>query len=195
MKKSFLLLPALLLATLSLSGQGNSGPRLFLDIPHLYAVAPNVEGIKNQLGLGAETAFNVGTHWSVARVGGGALFTLDPQSRELQESFLVTPFLLAEVGAGLYRSNGNRCAKSKQSAFTALGKAGVRYTFNNKDVRELTDESGRMDYTLGAEFGYFFIRDMFKNTEVSLSTAYLTKSKVVMVNFGIKMFLNLRANR
>ncbi len=176
-------------------GQVNSGPRLFLDIPNIYATVPDVENVKNQLGLGAETAFNVGSHWSVARVGGGAMFTLDPQAEELQESFLATPYVLFEAGAGMYRSNGNRCAKTKQKAFTALGKVGLRYTFNPKEVRDLTTENGVLDYTVGAEFGYFFIRDMFKNTELFLNGAYLTQSKVVMGNLGIKFFLNLRANR
>ncbi len=193
--QKFLFLPLLFCAVFAASGQVNSGARLFLDVPNIYFVAPDVERLKNQLGMGLETAFNVGTHWSVARVGGGALFTLDPQVKELQESFLVTPFVLAEAGAGIYRSNGNRCAKTKANAFTALAKVGLRYTFNNKSLRDASEKSGIMDYTLGAEFGYFFIRDMFKNTEVFLGGNYLTKSKVVMANFGIKFFLNLRANR
>lgn len=193
--QKLLFLPTLLFISITAFGQVNSGARLFLDIPDIYAVAPNVEGIKNQLGAGLGTAFNVGTHWSVARVGGGALFTLDPQVRELQESFLVTPFVLFEAGAGIYRSNGNRCARTKQNAFTALGKVGVRYTFYPKSVREINDESGVMDYTVGAEFGYFFIRDMFRNTEVFVGGSYLTKSEIVMVNLGMKLFLNLRANR
>jgi len=193
--QKFFFLPALLCISITAFGQVNSGARLFLDLPDLYAVVPNVEGIKNQLGAGLGTAFNVGTHWSVARVGGGALFTLDPQVKELQESFLVTPFVLFETGAGIYRSNGNRCARTKQNAFTALGKVGARYTFYPKSVRDATDESGVMDYTVGAEFGYFFIRDMFKNTEVLVGGSYLTKSEIVMVNLGIKIFLNLRTNR
>jgi len=189
----FLLLP--FLAATAAFGQVNSGARLFLDIPNIFATAPSVENIDHQVGLGLETAFNVGSHWSVARVGGGAAFTLDPKVKELQESFLVTPHILAEVGAGIYRSNGNRCAKTKANAFTALGKVGLRYTFYPKKVSDITNENGVMDYTVGAEFGYFFIRDMFRNTEVFLNGAYLTKSEVILVNFGIKFFLNLRANR
>ena len=52
-----------------------------------------------------------------------------------------------------------------------------------------------LDYTVGAEFGYFFIRDVFKNFEVFLDGRYHTKAEVVSANFGFKMFLNLRANR
>ena len=194
MRKS-LCLPVLFFISVAAFGQANSGARLFLDIPNIYAVVPDVEGIRNQLGAGLETAFNVGTHWSVARVGGGALFTLDPQVRELQESFLVTPFVLLETGAGIYRSNGNHCARTNQNAFTALGKIGLRYTFHNQSLRDSSGKSGVMDYTVGAEFGYFFLRDMFRNIEVFLGGSYLTKSEVVMGNVGIKMFLNLRADR
>ncbi|MEO6039811.1 MAG: hypothetical protein ABIQ93_15460 [Saprospiraceae bacterium] len=193
--QKFLFLPILFFAVVTASGQVNSGARLFLDIPELYAVAPNVENVGHQLGLGLGTAFNVGTHWSVARAGGGAMFTLDPSTKELQESFLVTPYVLAEVGAGIYRSNGNRCAKTKANAFTAMGKFGVRYTFYPKKIRELSPDNGILDYTVGAELGYFFIRDMFRNTEVFLNGVYLTKSEVVLINFGMKFFLNLRANR
>jgi hypothetical protein len=43
--------------------------------------------------------------------------------------------------------------------------------------------------------GYFFIRDVFKNTEVFLDGNYFVNSKIIGVNFGFKMFLNLRADR
>jgi hypothetical protein len=168
------------------------GPRLFLDLPVIYATAPDVEQIGNRLGAGIETAFNVGTHWSVARLGGGANFTLDPKADDVGESFLTTPFARLEVGAGMYRSNGNKCAKTKQNAFTVLAKGGLFYNFAKKEG-EIEPE--RLDYTVGAEFGYFFIRDVFKNYEVFLAGNYHTKAKVVSANFGFKMFLNLRANR
>lgn len=182
MKKHYAL-AALLAAALSVQAQ--DGPRLFLDIPNIYFAAPDVEKIGNLLGAGAETAFNVGTHWSVARVGGGAIFSLDPKSDDVGGSFLTTPYILSEIGLGKYRSNGKRCAKTHQSAYTALAKAGVRYDFEAKQT----------DVTVGAELGYFFIRDIFRNYELFLSGNYYTKAKVVSANFGFKFFLNLRANR
>jgi hypothetical protein len=169
-----------------------SGPRLFLDLPVIYATAPNVEKIGNRLGAGIETALNVATHWSTARIGGGATFTLDPKAEDVGDSFLTNPFAMLEVGAGLYRSNGNKCAKTKQNAFTALAKGGLLYSFRKEEAGEELD---RLDYTVGAEFGYFFIRDVFKNYEVFLSANYHTKAEVVSANFGFKMFLNLRADR
>jgi hypothetical protein len=181
MKKCIL---ASLLLTLAWAANAQKEPRLFLDVPALYVTAPDVSKIGNRLGAGADIDFNVGTHWSVARLGGGAVFSLDPKSSDVSKSFLTAPFAAFEVGLGKYRSNGNRCAKTYQAAFTAMAKGGLRYDFQAK----------QMDYTAGAELGYFFIRDMFKNYEVFLSGNYLTKSKVVMASFGFKLFLNLRAS-
>lgn len=52
-----------------------------------------------------------------------------------------------------------------------------------------------MDYTVGAELGYFYIRDVFKNYEVLLTTDYYTRAKVLGVTAGFKLFLNLRGQR
>lgn len=181
------------LAAVCLPAQAQySGPRLFLDIPNIYFHSPDVEKIGNRLGAGAEIAMNVGTHWSVARLGGGATFTLDPKADDVGESFRTTPYGLLEVGAGIYRSNGNKCARTRQNAFTAMAKGGLFYNFAKEDEGV---ELERLDYTVGAEFGYFFIRDVFRNFEVFLSGNYHTKAKVVSGNFGFKMFLNLRAGR
>ncbi len=173
--------------------QAQTRARIFLDIPAIYLAAPDVENISRLAGLGAETALNVGTHWGVSRLGGGATFTLDPKSDDLGKSFNVNPYAMLEAGVGKYRSNGNRCARTKQNAYTILAKGGVRYNFFNKDVREVLDKNGEIDYTLGAEFSYFFIRDVFRNNEIFLAGNYLTQSKVISVNFGFKVFLNLRA--
>lgn len=161
------------------------GPRLFLDIPNIYLAAPDVERVGNLLGAGAETAFNVGSHWSVARLGGGAIFSLDPKSEDVGGSFNTAPYVFVEAGLGKYRSNGRKCAKTHQSAFTLLGKGGVRYDF----------DAQKIDYTVGAEFGYFFIRDIFKNYEIFLNANYLTQAQTISAGFGFKLFLNLRANR
>ena len=73
-----------------------------------------------------------------------------------------------------------------------MAKGGLFYNFRKAEEGV---EVERLDYTVGAEFGYFFIRDVFRNFEVVLSGNYSTKSKVVGANLGFKMFLNLRADR
>lgn len=185
----------LLFCTSSLFSQ-NSGPRLFLDIPHLYFSAPDVENIGNLMGLGLGAAFNVGTHNAVLRVGGGSDFLLNPQSNDIQESFTIKPYGMAEAGVGIYRSNGNKCAKSNRAAYTLMAKGGARYRFDTEGVlRPVDDKSYGMDYTVGAELGYFYIRDVFKNYEVVLTADYYTRAKAVGLTAGFKLFLNLRADR
>lgn len=173
----------------------NRGARLFLDIPSLYFAAPDVENIGTNLGVGAALAMNVATHNVVGRVGGGSTFTINPKNSNFKESFAYAPFVMAEAGAGMYRSNGDLCAKTKRNAYTVLGKAGARYIFNTSDLRGADDPIGAMDYTVGVELGYFYIRDVFKNFEVVLDGNYFTQSKTISANFGFKVFLNLKANR
>jgi hypothetical protein len=186
MKQFLFLLLLVLLANTAQAQYG--GPRVFLDLPTIYVSAPDVQKVGNLLGAGAETALNVGNHWCVGRIGGGAVFSLDPKSEDVGSSFLTTPYALMEFGVGKYRSNGNQCAKTHQSAFTAMAKGGLRYNFEK-------DAANPLDYSVGAEFGYFFIRDMFKNYEVFTSGNYLVKGKTFGVNFGFKLFLNLKAKR
>jgi hypothetical protein len=169
-------------------------PRLFLDVPSFAVVAPDVENVKNNIGLNAETAMNFGTHWSVARLGGGVNATVDPKSNKLEDSFLATPYAMLEIGLGKYRTNGDKCSRTNKNAFTAMVKGGLRYIFNTNPAPTGKDFSG-LDYTIGAEFGYFLIRDVFKNSEVVLQSHYSVKAKTVSVALGYKMFLNLRANR
>jgi hypothetical protein len=189
--KHLLLSFALLLASLALHAQ-YGGPRLFLDIPVIGFTAPDVTKISNSVGASLETAMNVASHWGTVRVGGGALFTVSPDADDVAKSFNTTPFVLMEAGAGLYRSNGNRCAKTKQNAFTAIAKVGLRYEFRD---RILEQEPQQLDYTIGGEFGFFFIRDVFKNYEVFLSPNYHFNAEALSATFGFKMFLNLRADR
>jgi hypothetical protein len=188
-----LLFSAILLAAVLPAQAQYGGPRLFLDIPSIYFAAPDVENIGNNLGAGAEIAMNVGTHWGVARLGGGAIFTVDPQADEV--TVLTTPYAIVEAGAGIYRSNGNKCAKTHSNAFTAIAKGGIFYNFNTQEKEPGGEKPDGLDYTVGAELGYFFIRDVFKNFELFLDARYHTKAEVVSGNFGFKMFLNLRANR
>jgi hypothetical protein len=195
MKKSFLLFAAFAAFITIIHAQGNRGPRLFLDVPIVHLAAPDVNLIANRIGAGVGTALNIGTHWSTARIGGGAIFSMDPQSRELESTFVTTPYALLEVGAGKFRTNGNQCSKTKSKAFTAMGKVGMRYAFITKPLKADAVAPEKFDVTLGVELGYFFIRDVFKNTEVFLDGNYFVNSKIVGVNFGFKMFLNLRADR
>ncbi|MBK9336658.1 MAG: hypothetical protein IPM98_08695 [Lewinellaceae bacterium] len=172
------------------------GPRLFLDVPSFYAHTPNVENVGHRLGAGLDVAMNVGTHWGVSRLGLGTTFTFDPQAENFDQTTLWGPFALLEAGAGMYRSNGNQCAKNNQSAFTALGKVGMRYDFNSEAVvTEEGVEPNQLDFTLGVELGYFYIRDVFRNMEFVMSGNYHTQAKTISANIGFKFFLNLRANR
>ncbi len=196
MKKTFLLLAAFAaLTTMARAQQYSTGPRLFLDVPIVHLAAPDVTLIGNRLGLGLGTAMNVATHWSTARIGGGAIFSMDPQSRDVQSTFVTTPYALFEVGAGKFRTNGNQCNHTKQKAFTAMAKAGVRYLFITEPLEPEGVAPEKLDYTAGIELGYFFIRDVFKNTEVFLDGNYLINSKIYTANFGFKLFLNLKADR
>lgn len=192
MKNVFTLL-LVVLSAVSMQAQGL--PRLFLDIPHIYFSAPDVENINNLMGVGTGAAFNVGTHWGVARIGGGADFTVDPKSNDIGDSFQAIPYGLFEAGVGVYRSNGNKCARTHHGAFTAMGKCGARYRFDTRDIILADDRAYGADFTVGAEFGYFYIRDIFKNYEFSMSADYYTQAKILSVSAGFKLFLNLRANR
>lgn len=195
MKKSLLLVAAFAaLSTLAFAQPVSKGARLFLDIPVIHLAAPDVTLIGNRIGIGAGTAMNVATHWSTARLGGGAVFSMDPQSKDVQETFVTTPYVMFEAGAGKYRTNGNQCSKTKSKAFTAMAKAGVRYAFISEALEPEGEVPDKFDVTVGAELGYFFIRDVFKNTEVFLDANYHVNSKIISANFGFKMFLNLRAS-
>ncbi len=188
------LIPVLfLLVCHSLSAQ--YGPRLFLDIPGIYFTAPDAQNIKTNMGLGTDASFNIATHNTVVRLGGGSLFTANPQSDSVLGSFLTTPFVKFEVGAGRYRSNGNKCAKTHRPAFTTLVKAGVRYNFFPSRNRPELTESGALDYNVGLEFGYFYIRDIIKNYEVFANGNYYLKSKTVAAEAGFRVFFNMRGRR
>ena len=189
-----LLIPGLFLfAFNSLSAQ--YGPRLFLDAPGIFFAAPDANNIGTSLGLGTDISFNIATHNTVVRIGGGSLFTTNPKSEDLLNSYLITPFVKLEAGAGKYRSNGNKCAKTHRPAFTAMAKAGIRYNFfPSKNFPEGT-KSGAVDYSVGAEFSYFYIRDIIKNSEVFASGNYYLESKTIAAEIGFRFFFNLRGRR
>ena len=172
----------------------HSFPRLFVDIPVIAIGTPNVEKAGNLMGASAETAFNFAAHWFVTRVGGGAGISLDPKSKELKETVVTTPYALFEAGLGKYRSNGNNCAITHANAFTAMAKAGIRYNFKTDIYDTPTAKADPMDFTVGAEFGYFFLRDVFKNYEFFLDGNYHVRAEVISARLGFKLFLNLRAD-
>jgi hypothetical protein len=190
-----LLLPLCVFSALTTSVYAQEGPRMFMDVPAIFVAAPDFENIKTNIGLGGAFAFNVGTHWSVVRVGAGVQATADPKE-DLQESLATTPFALFEAGGGMYRSNGDRCARTKRAAFTVLGKGGLRYYFDTRDEVASQDDTGYgLDYTVGAELGYFYIRDMFRNFEVVADINYHFNAERLSLTLGFKHFLNLRATR
>ncbi len=156
MKKHFLLFASCVAFSIpAISQQTAKLPRLFLDIPIVHLAAPDVTLVGNRLGVGVGTAMNVATHWSTARLGGGAVFSMDPQSREVQETFVTSPYMLFEVGAGKYRTNGNQCSKTKSKAFTAMAKAGVRYAFISEALEPEGEVPDKFDVTVGAETWLF----------------------------------------
>lgn len=193
-----ILLALAFIASLVYRMEAQDNTRLFLDVPNIYVTSPDLEHAGKRVGMGLGFAMNVGTHWSVARLGIGASVTADPQSDDFESSLITTPYALIEAGAGKYRSNGDRCAKTKRAAFTAMGKAGLRYYFDTRKSEpgvELDDTGFGVDYTVGAELGYFYIRDIFRNFEVVADANYHIKAKVISATFGFKFFLNLKANR
>lgn len=185
MKKVYFLsfVCSLFFASLALA-QG-SFPRVFLDIPSISVFTPDVENFNDQFGAGIGSAINLGTHWGVARLGGGLDALISTEKKVEEDDLIWAPYVNGEVGLGMFRSNGNKCAAHNASAFTAMPIAGYRYDFQG-------DGSGSP--YLAAELGYFYIKDVFKNQEVFLRGDYYTESKNVAIRLGFRMFLNLRAD-
>ncbi|MBR9920360.1 MAG: hypothetical protein GYB31_05915 [Bacteroidetes bacterium] len=190
MKK--LLLPCLFFFALSANAQFD-GPRLFWDIPSIYLTAPDVGNISQQAGIGIETAFNVAVHYGTVRAGGGAFFTVNPGADDIPESFFTTPYFLLEAGGGLYRTNPNKCASSNRGAFTAMGILGMRYHINTRDLTTFAEaEKYGAHFGMGVELGYFYIQDMFRNTEVVLRGTYYPGISTFSAELGMKIFFNVR---
>ena len=190
----FILLPLALFLSLKTFGQGI--PRYFLDAPAFYLIAPDAKHIADRAGLGLNVAMNIATYNATLRFGGGAASTVGPKADDLGESVLMHYNGFVESGFGLYRSNGDRCAKDNRSAYTAMVVGGLRYDYPNKELGEsVAATPNGFDYTVGAELGYFYIRDIIRNTEYTLRGDYFVKAKTVGAQFGIKIFFNLRGRR
>ena len=170
-----------------------TGPRYFWDIPSFYLTAPDLVNAGERAGIGLETTFNVAAHWGTSRIGGGAMLTVNPTSEKIAESLVVTPYFLFEAGAGMYRTNGNHCAATHRGAFTAMPVLGIRYDINTQELTtEAEQEFYGFNFLIGAELGYFFIRDILRNTEVVLRANYYPGNGNIALNVGFKFFLNMR---
>lgn len=188
------MLISLAFMALSLSASAQySGPRLFWDLPTFFATAPNVSQLENQVGIGLGTAFNVATFWGTSRLGTGAAVTLDPKSSDIGNSFQVIPYGLLEGGLGIYRSNGSQCNQTNQNAFTAMAMLGLRYEYDTRSLKPAgeTNTYG-LNYLVGVELGYFYIRNMYRNIEFVLRGNYFPKAKVASATVGFKFFINMR---
>lgn len=156
-------------------------PRYFLDVPALYLRSVDVQNFADRVGVGGDIMMNVGTHYLMARAGGGAIMSLEPASDDLKGSIVTSPYARIEVGAGPFRTNGNQCSNTHQNAFTAQLRFGTLYDFQAKTV----------DFPLAVELGYFFIRDMVRNTELFVRSDFYTKQEKLTLDFGMRFFLNL----
>ncbi len=160
-----------------------TGPRQFLDAPAIYATSPDLNKIDQRAGLGGEFMYSLGSHNFCARIGAGTNYTAGLQSGDsLKQSLRFNPFVRLEVGGGLYRTNGNQCAKTNASAFTAMPIAGVIYDFQDEEANAI----------VGVELAHFVIRDMRRNTEIFLRGEYLLPADRPTADFGFRVFFNLR---
>lgn len=173
----------LVLLLSAVSAQAQHPVRLFLDVPGIYAHSPKLDAIVNNAGLGLDAGFGVGTHYVMSRFSGGTTVTADFEAEAIEKTVVWNPFLRLEAGAGLWRSNGNQCSEHHANAYTALGKAGVQYAFQPKEIQ----------YTVGVELSYFYIRDYFKNLEIFLDGGLNMTTNQLYASFGFRNFLNMRA--
>jgi len=180
MKQHFLLVFALF--TLAVSGFSQR-PRMFLDVPAIYAYSANLEAFEANSGLAMDIGFGLGSHNLMTRLSGGTAVTADFQSDEIEKTVNWLPFVKLEAGAGLWRSNGNKCSRHHSNAFTAIAKGATLYAFDAQEVQ----------FTVGAELGYFRIRDYKRNMEIFMDGGYNVTSSSPFAAFGLRYFLNLRA--
>ena len=160
--------------------------RLFADIPSIYLHVGDLQKIKNDVGMGIAGAFNVGTHNLMGRVSGGTTATVLVKDDSNIDFNKVNwgPFVRVELGAGLFRTNGDQCAMHNQNAYSLLPKVGAQYHFTDKQLQIL----------LGVELAYFRIRDISRNSEFFLDPIYNITTKKLSIDLGYRTFFNLRAD-
>ena len=74
-----------------------------------------------------------------------------------------------------------------------MGILGMRYDLNTQgDITPEEELNYGFRFGIGAELGYFYIRDVFRNTAFVLRGTYYPSSKTVQMNLGFKFFLNMR---
>lgn len=178
----FIFALSLLLCGLSLQAQQ---ARLFLDIPGIYLHTSNISELTKTAGLGADAGFGIGTHHLMGRFQGGTTVTADFDSDAIEETIDFQPYVRLEAGAGLWRTNGQKCAAHNANAFTAMAKGGMVYFFS-------LDEDN-LQYTLGVELSFFRIRDYKNNMEIFMEGGLNTTTENLYANFGFRHFINLRA--
>lgn len=175
--------------------------RIFLDIPQVSYFNANVGNMGERMGLDVGIDLNFASHFMVARVGTGSSITIGTQRKEIEKSLFSSIYGKMETGIGLYRTNGKRCSLGHSSAFTALAMSGVRFSHLTQDANPEKRREGTtyglngFDFYAGIELGYFFIRDMYKNYDFFLRGDYLMSKDAFTANAGVKLFLNLKANR
>lgn len=179
--KRILPLAALLLALASSAGAQEM--RMFLDIPSFYAHSYKVNDIQSNSGLGMDAGFGIGTHNFMAKLSGGTTVTADFVADAIEETVSYNPFVRLEAGAGMWRSNGNKCAKHNSNAFSTMAKGGMMYAFQAEE----------MQFTVGAELSYFRIRDFRRNTELFVDGGLNLTTEQIYANLGLRFFLNLRS--
>jgi hypothetical protein len=181
----------------TLRGQ-NAVPRLFLDAPEIYLTVPNLLKSESfeRAGAGLGLAMNIANYHATGRVGGYFSSSTQPGADDIQTATVLHYGGFLEGGTGLYRTNGNRCAKDFRGAYTAMLVGGLRYDLASKNLISETDKySNGVDYTAGLEFGYFYIRDIIRNTEFTFRGDYYFKQELIGVRLGMKVFWNLKGER
>ena len=159
--------------------------RVFIDAPSFYLLTNDVSKIAENSGLGLDLGAAVGTHSVMGKLSAGLTVTTDfSKEIDVKDGLVYNPFVKLEGGAGLYRSNGNKCSKTHASAYSLIGKAGVQYIFN-KDLEK------KFSPIVAIEASFFYIRDMVKNSEVFLEPQYNISTKTLGVSFGFRRFYNL----
>lgn len=195
MKKNFVLLTVLmLLSSLSVHAQLRS----MVDLPNVYLTSKDVLHIPNQEGVGLDFGWGFGTHYLMIKPSVGIDVTANFGNKEILKTLLYNPYAKLEVGAGKWRSNGQRCAKTNSYAYTLMAKGGIKYNFGKRDANAeytIGKIESFLDYYVALEFANFFIKDMRRNSEFYLSPGYSLKSENFFAEVGIRHFINTLASR
>ena len=178
----------LFIITACVSTSDLSAQRSFVDAPSFYALSRDIENIDRDTGLGLDVGYGIGTHNLMAKISGGLETTTDLTAESITDDIRWTPFLRAEVGAGLWRTNSNECGKDEAMAFTVLPKAGLQYVFNTTE----TTFPDALNYYVGLELALFKLRDFRRNGEFFIDASYFMSDGPIALKIGTRQFLNTR---